>query len=147
MTLPLPYRITSPEDVEGIQGNFDEIAKQFPLSKRNVKLEAPNDVGGLNQPTFQNGWINFDTTTYRGARFWKDSVGLVHIEGLVKSGTANSVIFVLPAGYRPGLGHVFATDSNSGHARIDVAPTGEVKQVSGGQSYLSITLPPFKQES
>ena len=147
MTLPLPYTITDPGDVEGIQGNFDEIKKQFPIARRNTKLEAPNVVGGADQPAFQNGWLNYDTTTYRGARFWKDTTGVVHIEGLVKSGTPNSVIFTLPAGYRPGSGLVFAVDSNSGHSRIDVAPTGEVKQVSGGQTYLSITLPPFKQES
>lgn len=145
MTLPLPYKITDPADFEGIQANFDEIAKQFPISRRGIKIETPNLVGAPGQPTFANGWTNYDTNGWTPLRFWKDSSGMVTIEGLVRDGTANSVIFVLPEGYRPGRGLLFSQDSTTGHARVDVAPTGEVKQASGGQGSLSVNLS-FRQE-
>ena len=55
--------------------------------------------------TLQNGWVGFGTPYPNNVGYMKDSLGFVHIRGLAKSGTAttNTVIFTLPAGYRPAF--------------------------------------------
>lgn len=144
MTLPLPYVITSDDD---IQGNFDTIKKEFPLSRRHMKIETPNVVGGTGQPAFENSWVNYDTLTFYGARFWKDPMGLVRIEGLIKSGTIPAAAFTLPVGYRPSNGHLFAVISNGAIGRVDVAPTGQVVVQAGNNAYVSLAGIAFKQEA
>lgn len=63
--------------------------------------ETMIEVGsGGGAPAFQNSWVNEDVTTYEPLKFWKDSLGMVHIQGLVKGG-AGVTIFTLPVGYRP----------------------------------------------
>lgn len=63
------------------------------------------------EPAFQNNWqnIGFDGTyTYESVNFYKDPDGFVHLAGAIKntSGSAyNTVIFTLPAGYRPDYTH------------------------------------------
>lgn len=142
MTLPLPYVIAADEEV---QGNFDALKRAFPLSRKHMKIEAPHVVGDSGEPAFVNSWVNFDTTAYHGARFWKDPMGIVHVEGLVKSGTVPATIFVLPAGYRPSRAHAWATTTSTGYGRVDVAATGDVVAQSGGNGYFSINVS-FKQE-
>lgn len=149
MTLPLPFVISDAHEAgiqaDDIQGNFDALKKSFPLTRKHMKIETPHIVGDSGEPAFQNSWVNFDTSTFRGARFWKDPMGIVHIEGLVKSGTVGTTIFTLPAGYRPGNGLMFPSITNSGVGRVDVAATGNVVHNSGGNTYFSINLS-FKQE-
>ena len=149
MALPLPFVITDPPDADAIQGNFDAIKKEFPLSRKAMSVEGVHVVGDAGEPAFQNSWVNFDTATFRGARFWKDPMGIVHIEGLVKNGAAApSTIFTLPAGYRPGNGLLFAVMANANvAARIDIAPTGNVVWQGGGtNAFLTLSGITFKQE-
>lgn len=148
MALPLPFTITDPVEPEAVQGNFDAIKKEFPLSRKDMKVEAPHVVGDSGEPAFQNSWINYDTATFRGARFWKDPMGVVHLEGLVKNGAAApSTVFTLPAGYRPGNGLIFAVIANNTIARVDVAPTGNIVWQAGGtNAFLSLAGITFKQE-
>lgn len=127
--LPLPYRVAD----DAIQGNFDELAKHFPLSRKDIQLESPHNVGDAGEPAFLNSWINQDTTVWTALRFWKDPLDMVHIEGAIKNGSPiYSTIFVLPAGYRPALGHTFVITYNGVHGRVEVAPTGNVSVVDGG---------------
>src|SRR5687767_3977679 len=95
MSLPLPYKITGLPldqgdmvDSEAIQSNFDFIAKQLPISRKNLLVENVHVIGDTDEPAFSGTFVNFDTTTFRGARFWKSPDGLVHVEGLVKTGGA-----------------------------------------------------------
>jgi hypothetical protein len=144
MTLPLPYVLGTDDDP--IQGNFDQLKKQFPLSRKHMKIETPKNIGDAGQPAFQGTWVNYDTSLFQRARYWKDPMGIVHVEGLIKSGTINTTAFILPAGYRPGIALLFASDTNTGHGRLDVAATGNVLPVSGGTGYFTINCS-FKQES
>jgi hypothetical protein len=147
MGLALPFTITDPVEPDSVQGNFLAIKDEFPLSRRHMSIETPHVVGAAGEPAFQGAWVNFDTATFRGARFWKDPMGLVHIEGLVKSGAIPSTIFILPAGYRPGSGLLYPVDTNTGHGRLDISPSGNLVAQSGGATYFTISVPPFKQES
>lgn len=143
MTLPLPYVI---ED-DAIQGNFDALRQQFPLSRKSMKVESPNVIGAASQPAFENSWVNYDTSTFHGARFWKDPTGQVHLEGVIKSGTIPATAFTLPVGYRPSNGHLFVVISNGAIGRVDVAPTGNVVVQAGNNTYVSLDGIHFKQEA
>jgi hypothetical protein len=156
MALPLPHVIVpdppggSPVDADAIQANFDQLKKEFPLSRKNLKIEQPHIVGAAGEPVFQNSWVNFDTTAFHGARFWKDPMGIVHVEGLIKNGTAApNTIFELPAGYRPSNGHIFVVMGNvTASHRVDIGPTGALVWRGGGTSaYLSLSGIHFKQEA
>lgn len=141
MGLPFPYVVAD----DATQGNFDYLKQQFPMSRRNIKVEDATLVGAVGAPAFAGTWVNFDTV-YQGARYWRDSAGSVHVEGLVKSGTIGTTVFTLPAGYRPSKPLVFAADTNSGHGRVDVTDAGLVIAVSGGVTYFSLSGIHFKQE-
>lgn len=143
--LALPYTITDPPEADAIQANFEAIKKAHPFSRKDVKVEDPHIVGGADEPAFQGTWVNFDVATYRGLRFWKDPMGMVHVEGVVKSGAMPSTIIILPAGYRPGAPLAFAAHTNSGHGQVDVAATGNVVAQSGGNTLFAISIH-FKQE-
>lgn len=58
--------------------------------------ESWHIVGAVGEPTYQGAWVADGT----GAQFMKDSLGFVHIQGSVQSGTTG-VVFTLPVGYRP----------------------------------------------
>lgn len=143
MSEPLPYTIPNEE----VQGNFDALAKLFPLARKNMKIETPHLVGGSGEPAFENSWVNYSAGTHQAARFWKDPMDMVHVEGLVKNGTVGGggVVFTLPAGYRPAAVLIYATDTGTGYGRVDVAADGKVTAVSGGNGNFSINLS-FKQE-
>jgi hypothetical protein len=141
--LPLPYVASDPK----AQGNFDALAAQFPLSRKSLAVETPHDIGGAGEPAFQNSWANFGGG-WQEARFWKTPDGMVHIEGLVAGGTVpTSVVFTLPAGYRPGANLIFATDTNlETHARLDIESDGEVRVRAANATYVSLNCS-FKQEA
>ncbi|WP_339276549.1 hypothetical protein MKY59_05960 [Paenibacillus sp. FSL W8-0426] len=62
--------------------------------------KAEKDIPAWIKPTLLNGWVSYNdgNTT----RYFKDSQGFVHVQGMVKSGAAGQPILLLPAGYRPG---------------------------------------------
>jgi hypothetical protein len=53
---------------------------------------------------FLNGWDNY-SADFNRAGYFKDSMGIVHLKGLVSSGT-DRLIFTLPNGYRPAYTEV-----------------------------------------
>lgn len=84
----------------------------------------------VHAPTLTNGWVNF-TSGFTTAGYWKDAFGVVHLEGLVKSGTvgttfSTSAIFTLPLGYRPGAIYIFPAASNDAFGEIRVDTSGHV---------------------
>ena len=91
-------------------------------------------------PALLNGWSNY-AASYAAAGYQRDLHGRVFLEGTVKGGTAAAYtpLFVLPPGYRPALYHMLSAATNSGTGTINVTPFGEVRFVSGGTSYVSLT--------
>jgi len=89
-------------------------------------------------PAFMNGWINFDTT-HNPAGYFKDSLGIVHLRGLVKNGTNNTTIFTLPVGYRPSNRELQAVQTNLNIiGRVDILADGQVTVVSGSNVWVSL---------
>ncbi len=71
-------------------------------------LEPIHRVGAAGEPPFEAGATNvgpFLGVNTQAAGYYKDHEGIVHLVGLVKSGTAGA-IFRLPAGFRPAGGLV-----------------------------------------
>lgn len=92
--------------------------------------------------TLGNGWSNYGSG-YAPAQYTKIN-GIVHIEGLIKSGTpGSSGFFTMPVGYRPS-GHLQWTSMSSGGvADIRVFSTGAVcvyALVSGSNASVSISV-------
>lgn len=93
-------------------------------------------------PTLLNSWVNFGGT-YDVTGYFKDSFGIVHIKGFVKSGTANSIMFYLPPNYRPAGTQVFSVPTSGGggdiYGTLSIGTDGAVKQYSvGGQVWVSL---------
>lgn len=105
-----------------------------------IKVEA------WQSPTLLNGWVNYNTSSFNPAGYFKDSFGVVHLRGLIKDGsvTAGTVLFNLPAGYRPYRREVLPSLSyNSGSStylltRIDVSTGGDVIFMAGSSSFLTL---------
>jgi hypothetical protein len=95
-------------------------------------------IGTAGAPAFANSWVNFDAGTNQQAGFWKDDNGLVHLRGLVKSGVVGSVMFTLPAGFRPSALEIFAVPSNALFGVLYVASNGDVTLNSGSNTYASL---------
>lgn len=97
-------------------------------------------------PSLQNGWVNYGTA-YESASYWKDTCGVVHLAGLIKSGTttAETVIFNLPLGYRPRAPEKFFSVSLNAICVIDIYSSGDVAIKTGANSgWLSLSGISFK---
>lgn len=64
-----------------------------------ITSEAIRNIGGAGNPGFQNSWANFSASS-AGCGFWRDALGIVHIQGEIKSGvfaSGFSTVFTLPS--------------------------------------------------
>jgi len=90
-------------------------------------------------PTLLNSWVNYGgLRTVAG--FYKDKFKMVHLEGVIKSGTTTSPtsLFVLPVGYRPSTRRKFATVSNGAFASVFIDSDGNVYYESGSNAEFSL---------
>lgn len=91
-----------------------------------------------------NGWVNFGGG-YNPPQYFKDNDDVVWLRGLVKSGSAQKPIFVLPDGCRPNyrqLHSVCSSDNVIG--RVDILPNGQVSHITGGTAWLSLDSIAFR---
>ena len=62
-----------------------------------------------NVTVFTNGWKNIASGDgFHRARFCKDVLGIVHLDGVLTGGTAFTAAFTLPRAFRPAFNHAFA---------------------------------------
>jgi len=99
----------------------------------------------INAPTLLNSWVNYGGSR-KEAGYWKDKEGMVHLEGVIKSGTTTSptILFNLPAGYRTSARERFATIADSAFASLFIDSDGNVYYESGGNGEFSISNISFK---
>lgn len=110
-----------------------------------LEVEAMHIVGSAGEPAFENGYDNYDTSTFAAAGFRRDR-GLVHLQGLLtRTGTPSNptTIFTLPSGYRPPSRTILVVATGEAFApgRVDVLATGEVQWIAGATGetdYLSL---------
>jgi hypothetical protein len=101
-------------------------------------------VGKPGEPVFKNTWANH-AGGYQPVGFWIDALGVVHLRGMLASGTVNSPAFTLPPGFRPVAPEPFPTVSNLGATRIDITANGDVTPVTGsGNTFVALSGISFK---
>lgn len=118
--------------------NFTVTSGQLP------DIEDPHLVGGTNEIPFAGTWTNFGGTN-ESAQYWKDYTGIVHLGGIVKSGTIGTTIFTLPAGYRPKEAKIYGVSSNNLFGVCTVNPDGTVVATAGSATYFSLSGITFRQ--
>lgn len=117
----------------------------LPWSQLHTTL-GPADSAWI-APTFQNSWVNYGGGVHANAGYRRDADGVVHLRGLVKSGTIASAMFTLPAGYRPSMQLIHPAVSNDTIGRVDVLTTGEVIAYAPSSNvYVSISAVHFLAE-
>ena len=114
--------------------NTAQIADGAVTAAKMEAQEAWQEVGSIGKAAFQNGWSNygngFDTVAYM-----KDTLGFVHIKGLVRGGIISEdvAVFTLPIGYRPALKQILAGVSpDPTLGRVNIGNTGIVSFQPGG---------------
>lgn len=109
------------------------------ITDKNVTAAKIEDQQAWQVPTLLNSWVNFGSG-YETAGYMKDSLGFVHIKGFIKNGTTvlGTVIFNLPAGYRPGGIQRYATHANNTYGAIEVDTAGQVMAIVANAAHTSI---------
>jgi S-layer homology domain len=95
-------------------------------------------VSTAGEPSFQNDWHNVDPSTTAEAGFFKDALGIVHLQGAILTPMANngSTAFTLPQGYRPAK-LLFLPIAGSGvPAHLILQPDGQLKPGCGSSGGL-----------
>ena len=89
--------------------------------------------------TLQNGWANF-LLSFSACAYFKDSMGIVHLRGVVKNGTIGEFpIFTLPVGFRPVAREMHVVNTYLDvSGRVDIMPDGRVFPQKGNSTYLSL---------
>lgn len=111
-----------------------------------VTAEKVSPAANWQTVTYQNSWTTY-STSWGPAEYYKDHAGVVHMRGLIKSGTVGATAFTLPAGYRPGVQLLFAIISNEAIARVDVKANGEVVVTNGSNNWVSLASIVFRAEA
>ena len=87
-----------------------------------------HEVGDTGEPAFQNSWANVgDPYETLGYRISAD--GWVYLKGRVDGGSAGTVIFTLPATYRPAKTLLFAVACEV-DAWVQIAANGQVSAIA-----------------
>ena len=96
-------------------------------------------IGAWQAPLLLNGWVNVGTP-YSPAGYCSDTLGIVRLRGVVKTGTvgASTPIFKLPTGFIPPYQLVFTVVSNAALGILSVDASGNVAAVSGNNASVSL---------
>lgn len=76
-------------------------------------------------PTLLNSWTNFGGV-HATAGYMKDTTGAIWVKGLVTGGATGTVVFTLPAGYRPTGYLFFIVWSNVNPAYLTIDSSGNI---------------------
>jgi hypothetical protein len=110
-------------------------------------IEPPHIVGATNQPAFQNGWSGSVGADDEGLSFFKDSWGIVHLQG--NAGNVNpstNTIFTLPTGYRPNKNLYFAVYGSGGSAAyVQIGSNGNVTVIGPSENYVGLSNVTFRE--
>jgi hypothetical protein len=80
-------------------------------------------------PTLINSWANFGSG-YETAGYLKDTLGFVHLRGVITGGATSTTAFTLPTGYRPGATTFSAAACGNG------AQAGSVQVQTSGNVFI-----------
>jgi S-layer homology domain len=98
-------------------------------------------VGTAGEPAFQNGWHNEDPSTSSAAGFFKDALGIVHLQGIILSPNNGATAFTLPQGYRP-VKRILLPIAGDGPiaANLAILPDGQLFPACAATALCSVGL-------
>jgi hypothetical protein len=110
------------------------------VARKLLNIEDWHEIGGTNEPTFENSWANLGGA-YETAAFYKDPFGRVHIKGAVDTGSSGTTAFTLPEGYRP-LATLRLPSYSTGNAYVEITSAGLVQPQRSGAAanYLGVSF-------
>lgn len=120
-------------DLSDIRRKLDEIEAML----ADFRLPTSPVLEQWNAPTLTNSWLNYGTP-FNPTGYWRDPNGVVHLRGVIKSGTIGSSALTLPAGYRPANSEIFVAISNGAIGRAVVDASGGVTPDIGSNVYFSL---------
>jgi len=132
----LPTSITGPMGPQGPVGPAGPTGAAGPIgppgNNATVAMDIWHSVGAAGEPAFQNSWANLALPS-PPLRFRKDPTGRVYITGVVTGGANGTVIFTLPAGYRPPAAYSYTLDNlqTNGTAGTWIGVVGSSGAVQG----------------
>lgn len=124
------------DDAESLRGvRLDELEVDFTSHKEEIIQQKLDYVEDMNKkankvqeawiiPTLLNGWVQLSTLS--PPRFHKDGFGRIILDGIVRSGTNNTTIFILPEGYRPNSVVYLSSIAADVFAQIRIMTDGSV---------------------
>lgn len=116
------------------------------MAKQKINSSQIKDQESWTAPTFTNSWVNYGGT-FGNAGYMKDSLGFVHLKGLIKNGTIAQSAFTLPAGYRPAVDTAYAVNSNSAFGSVQVLNNGTVVPLIGNNAFVYLDGITFRAEA
>lgn len=142
-------------------GNLFEIQTSASISLLSVDPagiirggEAWKIVGATGSPAFETGWTHYYSATQEPLGFRKMADGSIKLKGLVKNAAAQaagSIIFTLPAGYRPThymrLPVTTHTNTAGGVGRVDIGVGGQVYYITGNVAEMDLSSIMFYGEN
>ncbi len=97
-------------------------------------------VDTAGEPPFQNGWHNLNPNVFAEAGFFKDALGIVHLQGSLL-GPSNLTAFTLPQGYRPAKDRLMPIPALGGiAAALIVFPDGQLQPFCAGGGTCTVGL-------
>ena len=82
-------------------------------------------VGTAGEPAYQNGWQHY-TGSWGPSYFVKTADNMVTVSIMTRSGSNNTTIFTLPAGFRPGAQISGAGRDAAGVVLVDISAGGSI---------------------
>lgn len=96
----------------------------------------------------QQAWQSQSLTNGTGTcRYYKDSLGFVHLRGTINISGTSVVLFTLPAGYRPGAIMEFPHPSGGTYGQSSVDTNGVFIKTVGGNGNFDISTATFRAEN
>ena len=110
---------------------------------RRLLAQAINQIIKVDAVTIEdadmaNSWVNYYATTEGKVKYWKDAFGVVHLTGLIKSGTIANIAFTLPEGYRPNTQIIQAVASNDLFGMAVIQSSGTVDPNVGSNTWFAL---------
>ena len=92
-------------------------------------------------PSFLNGWVDYGSP-FEPAGYFKDTLGILHLRGFIKSGTIGLPAFILPVGCRPAYEAFYGTASNDAFGQcviqMSTGDEGKVIPYIGNNTWFSL---------
>ena len=127
-------------NISGSIGSIDQTITNINASIGEIDqtinaIETAITPGVKQNAILQNSWVNYGDD-YENAVYWRNSTATIEFSGMIKDGTVtdNTILFQLPAGFRPAWKERFQLPTAVGSCLVDVYPDGNVILVSGGNA-------------